>query len=361
MTARRPRSTTAREPRWRSALLAVLSTTLLLGTLELLAALVSGSEAAILVENAAMGHMTGPLQPWMRVDEELLWTFRTGPVEQWSPGKERSWRYVVNAEGFRGPLSGTTTSRRVVVCAGDSVTAGYGVDDGKTYPDVLQGMLAAEPGWQSALVLNRGVNGYSSEQGLALLGETFEERPPEALVVSYGIDDDWLSIYPDALVMGRDSRLARLRPLLRRSHVYRVLRGAIVGARSRRAAAAGQRRARVPLDRYVRNLASMAAMAKARGTHVVFVAPTSRYEQGARRFDPGNPENLIERPLSEYRAAMAEVAAREGLSFVDDPLLSGRSPDSPRRFVDWCHPDANGLALLARRAAAAIVAGGPRR
>jgi lysophospholipase L1-like esterase len=64
----------------------------------------------------------------------------------------------INNDGLRG-VDVATTGKQIVLCLGDSVTYGYGVDDNHTYPAELQRALDQEfPG--RYLVLNGGVDGY---------------------------------------------------------------------------------------------------------------------------------------------------------------------------------------------------------
>jgi lysophospholipase L1-like esterase len=65
----------------------------------------------------------------------------------------------VNEYGLRGGPVDLNSGKQVILCLGDSVTYGYGVDDQHSYPAELQKALDREfPG--RFLVLNGGVDGY---------------------------------------------------------------------------------------------------------------------------------------------------------------------------------------------------------
>ena len=58
-----------------------------------------------------------------------------------------------------GPLFGA--ARPVLICFGDSITAGYGVQQGKAYPDALQRKLDAAG--YNYKVVNQGTSGATSK------------------------------------------------------------------------------------------------------------------------------------------------------------------------------------------------------
>jgi acyl-CoA thioesterase-1 len=72
---------------------------------------------------------------------------------------------------------------RVLVCLGDSLTAGYGVDEGEAYPALLQRSL--QPQWR---VVNAGVSGDTSADGLKRLDWVLRSQP-DAVFVALGAND----------------------------------------------------------------------------------------------------------------------------------------------------------------------------
>ena len=80
----------------------------------------------------------------------------------------------------------TAGTQPVLVCFGDSITAGYGVPDGKAYPDFLQQKLN-EDGYRYA-VLNRGTSGATTKDAVASLPSILALRP-EIVVVEFGGND----------------------------------------------------------------------------------------------------------------------------------------------------------------------------
>jgi acyl-CoA thioesterase I len=70
--------------------------------------------------------------------------------------------------------------RPVIACFGDSLTAGFGLETGQSFPDLLQADLDRR-GYHYR-VANMGVSGDTSQDGLARLPMALEEKPAIALV-----------------------------------------------------------------------------------------------------------------------------------------------------------------------------------
>jgi acyl-CoA thioesterase-1 len=77
-------------------------------------------------------------------------------------------------------------TRPVIVAFGDSLSAGYGADPGKSFPDFLQKDLdAAGLHWH---VINLGVSGNTTTDGLVRLSEVLR-RKPRITIVEFGGND----------------------------------------------------------------------------------------------------------------------------------------------------------------------------
>jgi len=86
------------------------------------------------------------------------------------PGASADWR-IRNERPGTGPI----------VCFGDSLTAGFGAEPGRSYPDVLHELIGRE-------VVNRGRNGDTAGDALARLDEVTALRP-KVVVVTLGGND----------------------------------------------------------------------------------------------------------------------------------------------------------------------------
>ena len=76
--------------------------------------------------------------------------------------------------------------RPLIVCFGDSLTAGYGTDPGNAYPDFLQADLDSEG--YSYHVINQGVSGDTTKDGVNRLSEVLALKPA-VVVVEFGGND----------------------------------------------------------------------------------------------------------------------------------------------------------------------------
>ena len=77
-------------------------------------------------------------------------------------------------------------SRPAIVCFGDSLTAGFGLDPGRSYPDLLQRELDRK-GYRYRVV-NMGVSGDTTQDGLARLSMVLAEHP-QVVVLEFGAND----------------------------------------------------------------------------------------------------------------------------------------------------------------------------
>lgn len=76
--------------------------------------------------------------------------------------------------------------RPVIVAFGDSLTAGLGVDAGKSYPDFLQAMLDARG--YAYRVVNQGISGDTTSGGVERLDAVLAIKP-EVVVLELGAND----------------------------------------------------------------------------------------------------------------------------------------------------------------------------
>ncbi len=86
-----------------------------------------------------------------------------------------------------------TKAKIIILALGDSLTAGYGLDKGLSFPDKLQTRLN-EMGMDVAVV-NGGVSGDTSAGGLARIGWLLKPRP-HAVIVELGANDGLRGLDP---------------------------------------------------------------------------------------------------------------------------------------------------------------------
>lgn len=84
------------------------------------------------------------------------------------------------------PQPPTPDNRPLLVCFGDSLTAGHGTDAGQSYPDYLQKDLDAL-GYRYRVV-NEGISGNTTKDGVARLDHILSLKPA-IVVVEFGGND----------------------------------------------------------------------------------------------------------------------------------------------------------------------------
>jgi lysophospholipase L1-like esterase len=184
-----------------------------------------------------VGDDYGPIPPWLdnllilRPDPVLIWrnipNARRNYVDiftpvwrdsdriallrrfrPWLPKEFRSnpvWRIALNEEGFRSaPFSGAKKPGVLrVACIGDSWTFGMNVDQNQMYPARLEALLKANPpaGTRDVEVMNFGILGYTSFQGLQLLKTRVLDLHPDIVVIGFGMNDSDVAGYRDKDVL----------------------------------------------------------------------------------------------------------------------------------------------------------------
>ncbi len=202
----------------------------------------------------------GPIPPWvdglrmLESDRPLIWKGRanlhrkyidlfspayreeqrTAMVRQFIPKIPKSleqnpvWEISLNSEGFRErefPAGKPSTVFRIV-CLGDSWTFGTNVGHKESYPQTLGSLLKQEFPGRDIEVLNLGVLGYSSFQGLELLRKRWPNLTPDAVLIGFAMNDGNVAGFRDKDMPGLKEQVTwgkRLSRLLEKSASYKLL------------------------------------------------------------------------------------------------------------------------------------------
>jgi acyl-CoA thioesterase I len=84
------------------------------------------------------------------------------------------------------PATTINDNRPLIVCFGDSLTAGYGTEPGKSYPDYLQADLDAK-GYHYH-VINEGISGNTTKDGVERV-DSIAALKPAIVIVEFGGND----------------------------------------------------------------------------------------------------------------------------------------------------------------------------
>ena len=284
----------------------------------------------------------------LRRDRDLFWRQRADLATRFAKVEIRT-----DGRGFRiGDRAERIPERKApgrvrVVCMGASPTFGWGVPFKDTYSQRLQELLRRDFGL-AADVVNAGMIGYSSHQGVRLLASDILPTQPDLVMVSYVINDiDKYRFFgsdgrPDRDVPIPSAALIGLQNALDHSRFYRLFQKVFLTSLHRRASFDGRpveifrpRSVRVPPDEYRDNLARLVRLAKAHGAGIVFlVMPVNLPEP------PDVPEGdrASTRDLADRGIALAEAGKyREALEPLSraverDPYLS-----EAHYFLGVCH------------------------
>ena len=101
-------------------------------------------------------------------------------------------------------LSTQAFSQSTLVCLGDSLTAGLGLNEDQAYPALLEAKLK---GWK---VLNAGVSGDTTAGGLKRLDWLLKSRP-EAVFVALGANDGLRGVKPAETEKNLNAILAKIK------------------------------------------------------------------------------------------------------------------------------------------------------
>ena len=138
---------------------------------------------------------------------------------------------VSNSLGFRSDefvLQREPDSLRVV-CFGDSSTFGIGSRMEDTWPSQFENLIRNSTRFSNAKrieVINAGVPGYSSYQGLQHMRQEIDRLQPDVVLASYANNDFWhWDQTTDLEHASRFSTEGRLRSVLLKSRIAQVLAG----------------------------------------------------------------------------------------------------------------------------------------
>lgn len=304
-------------------------------------------------------------------DPALQWRLVPGEALPLSIGRINWLGFVGRETTWRKP-----PGRVRILTMGDSVTYGmWGCGPGfcrsRPWATALELRLWTASQGDRYEVVNAGVYGYSSQQGLRWFRLALHEVGADVVTVMYGWNDHSSRV-------GRETH-EPANPVLRRV-VYAAFRSALwrtamgllawTAARPERDAwlIPETYQPRVPVEEYASNLAALAAEIRAAGARPLFVTePHGPYSEPYRTEAVPVPWKLFKLGSYEammalhgrYMQAMRDVAARESVPLVDVAAEFARRDVAPLFDpVDLIHPNERGSALVAELVHARLAADG---
>jgi lysophospholipase L1-like esterase len=274
------------------------------------------------------------------VDPDIFWQLKAdfqGVVSDNHP-----WEIRTNSARMRGPefdaekVPGTLR----IVSMGDSSAFGWGVPEERTYARLLEGYLNERQagGGRRFEVLNAGVPGYTSFQGLGYLRRDLLDLEPDVVLTYFGLNDLTGARFYSDREQGLQTESAAAY-LLKRSRIYQVmwklLRGSSTEERFDNYFTATDH-FRVPPEEYRKNLREMQRLVEERSGRTFFIRPTWSSPDASQ--------------LHAHAYWFPEaIDLLDGVSPVVDAYaaLKDSKAEVSALFMDIAHPTERGHALIA--------------
>lgn len=197
---------------------------------------------------------------------------------------------------------------RVIVCHGDSITAGAHLAANEKYPEILKSLVP------DSTVINSGIGGNTSGQGLARLEKDVLRHHPDVVVLLFGTNDSVLT---------------------------------------------GEGKYRVPVEKYEKNLREMIRRCRAAGAEPILctllpIIPEPYYTRHPKQFY--DAEGGLEKILHHYHAAAVEVGKNLKVPVIDLYKTFEKDLTLLRPAPDGVHPNAKGSRAIAKEIAKRLAA-----
>lgn len=324
-------------------LLVLLSTGLTLLTLE--------TAARILVRLGVVDYWRPMKTVWIEGTDDWRLNHITADDLR-EPDPELFWKPVArapyNTQRFKGPLMAVPKPQGIfrILCYGDSNTEG---PKQGSWPEILEEFLNRHPlpPVRRYEVVNAGVAGYSSHQGLLRFRQEVARYQPDLVIVSFGWNDV-------AQAVGRSDHefhpswlQVQLMRTLFKSRLYLVLLENIPLRNATAIDHSLPEVARVPLTQYIANMERFAALAKQHEAAIVFLTRPHRKPT----------VTLSQMPswrgkVPSYNEALRGWAKKSGLLLFDVEALFDNL--GAAYFYDECHLTQEGYRTLAEALAAVL-------
>ena len=296
----------------------------------------------------------------LEYDSERFWKLRPGV--QIDDPENTVWQGLVsNSLGYRSPefdLQKPADTIRIV-CFGDSSTFGIGARMEDSWPALLEEYLNAR-GEQRFQVINAGVPGYTSHQGLHHLRQEVDRLQPDIVFASYANNDFWR--WGDRTDQQHARRFAgsSLHSRLMQSRLLQVVDHFARPKAEPTASEWAQSTTfnyvspndgwvpRVPLEHFEANIGEMCDVCESRRIPMTLV------------LWPDQPQTAGQwSPRIDYQDSLKKIAAKRGIELADVVSIFQRNRESAvQSYVpnDIVHVDRTGNRLAAMAASKCVEA-----
>lgn len=226
--------------------------------------------------------------------------------------KHVSWDefHAINKQGFRGKVISSPKPKGVfrIFVIGDSCAFGNALKHTQAYPFYLEGLLNQPKNKVAYEVVNAGVPGYSSLQGLRHLERDILPYQPDLVIASFGWNDTWPAVfYTDKEQKSPYYLSTAIYNMLQHSLVFLYLENIASVSIAKMSAflvkndKKTEKRSRVPEDDFVKNLTAIESLGRRKHFKVIFL------NQPARQLVTHHYDYLIRRVCSEQNAIFLDL------------------------------------------------------
>lgn len=276
-------------------------------------------------------------------DRELFWRLtRNNP------------RFQTNSKGYRGrefPARKPDGIFRIIALGGSCT---FGLGSPFSYASALQFVLNQNSAEREYEVINTGVPGYTSFQGLKLLRTELIGYQPDLIIVYFGWNDHWLArFYQDKEQKQPSSSALFALDLVERCRIVQATTMLVSSIRRSVSKSASDLQFRVSQEDYEDNLREMVRTARSGGAAVVLITAPMAYRDGANVPDHLSRDGFIANKEalpaihSSYNEIVRKVAASSGAVLGDCARYFDQVSDKEGLFSnDGIHPNRAGHRVI---------------
>ena len=252
-----------------------------------------------------------------QVDYLLFWKYRPNAIK-------KEWNISINSLGFRDREFSVKKDADVfrIICLGDSCIGGHALKLQDTFAKQLENLLNHIPGPTHYEVINAGVPGYSSLQGLRYLQIILSKYSPDLFIVHFGYNDKTRARYADkefSILVFLKSQI--LRSIISRSRICQYMMKKIYSPHKI------NWKARVTPEDCRNNLEKMRELVNKNQVKILFIKPCLRQEI------INDAEDSVYAPPDPY------------INLFD--LLEPYKDNSQIIYIDYEHPTAYANKIIA--------------
>lgn len=278
------------------------------------------------------------------IDNDLeLELMQEDPLLMWRPRPNYP---GLNAEGFRDKEYKREKEKNVfrILVLGDSSTMGWGISDpSKLYHSLLEDKLNQDFQYQDIRyeVINGGITGYTSYQGLNLYRFIGAKYNPDIVTFYFGINDPVHRFYmSDKDILKRNIELSNLSGLYRflsKLHSYRVLRKGI-GEFLNQGNNPLINIPRVSKEDFKANILEMNTLCKHNNALLILISPPFAKDKSK------GGENAED--VAEYKKLLEDIARENNIHFIQIEELTEQKYSAMNYFIDAEHPNEAGHRII---------------